>query len=259
MIRVINNSMACSLYKITKFADQLLKTSSIKDYSGAMNGLQVENSGAVKKIVAAVDAHEAVLQKAVKARADLLIVHHGLFWGQPLPLTGANFRRIELCMKNNLAVYSSHLPLDLHPTIGNNAIIAKKLGIKKPKPFYEYAGESIGKMGELRVSRDALVSKVEFLTGHAVRLIAGGPSRVKRIGIVSGGGGDLAPAIKAGVDTYITGEGAHHTFGQALEYGINLIYAGHYATEVFGVQALAKTISQKFNIPSSFLDLPSGL
>ncbi|MFZ5806566.1 MAG: Nif3-like dinuclear metal center hexameric protein [Verrucomicrobiota bacterium] len=251
--------MSASLLKIASFADRLLNISKIHDYPDAYNGLQVENNGTVKKIAAATDAHEAVLRKAVQAGADLLVTHHGMFWGKPLPLTGANFRKIQWCVKNNLAVYSAHLPLDMHPMIGNNAILAKKLSLKKTKPFFESHGNLIGRMGELRMHRDDLVRRIESVTGHRARLIAGGPGKTRRVGIVSGGAGELEPALEVGLDTYITGEGAHHTFGQAIEYGINLIYAGHYATETFGIQALAQTLSKKFRVPWTFMDVPSGI
>jgi dinuclear metal center YbgI/SA1388 family protein len=248
------------LSKIVSDLDTSLRHSEIKDFPGAYNGLQLENNGRVTKIGAAVDSHEKVLLEAIRQNVDLLIVHHGLWWKDPRPLTGPAYRKISKALEANLAVYSSHLPLDLHPKLGNNALLAKRLGFKKTTPFLQDFGQSIGLSTKLRIDRNVLAQKVEKEVGFPVRLIPGGPKITAHVGLVTGGAGnEIAQAQKAGMDTFITGEGSHWTYGTAMEMGINLIYAGHYATETFGVQAVARHLSQKYKVPWVWIDHPSGL
>jgi dinuclear metal center YbgI/SA1388 family protein len=227
----------------------------VKDYPNAHNGLQLENGGEVTRVVCAVDACEAVVDAACEARADLLIVHHGMFWHGAQRIEGAAYRKLKKAMDAGLAIYSSHLPLDLHSRLGNNALLAKALGIKKTQPFLE-----IGVRANGNWTRDALVDLVEQAVQTPVHVAPGGPERVKKIGIVTGGaGGEVAKAAAAGVDTLLTGEGSHWTFAAAEELGVNLIYAGHYATETFGVKALGAELQRKFKLPWAFIDHPSGL
>lgn len=247
-----------NLNSLVQALDKELKTDLIKDYPGALNGLQVANKGRVTKVAAAVDANESVIQMAIKAGADLLIVHHGLFWGGKQPITGVLYRKIALCIEHNLAIYSSHLPLDAHPTLGNNILLARALGFKKTQPAFEAFGTPIGRQVKTKISRDLLVERLTNVVHGRVHLVAGGRHHVENVGIVTGAG-DVNQAIKEGVDTFITGEIPHHAFGLALEYGINLMAAGHYATETFGVKALAKWMEKKFHLPWEFIDLPSGI
>jgi dinuclear metal center YbgI/SA1388 family protein len=248
------------LAAIVKHCDQTLRTQEIGDYDGAANGLQVENSGGVTKIAAAVDASIATIKLAIAARADLLIVHHGLFWSPRQPWTGKNYELLKLCVENNLAIYSSHLPLDAHPKLGNNAQLAAALGLKNLKPFFESHGQKIGFQSRQKISRNELAKKLERATGAKPKLIPGGKEICERIGIVTGGaGGELKIATSEGADTFITGEGPHWTFALAEELGLNVFYAGHYATETFGVKALATELSKKFKLPWEFLDHPTGL
>ncbi|MFH1067425.1 MAG: Nif3-like dinuclear metal center hexameric protein [bacterium] len=248
-----------SLFEIISCADKELNTTAFEDWSAAMNGLQVENNGQVMRIAAAVDANEMTLRRATEQGADLLIVHHGLFWRRPLPLVGAAFRRVQWCMKNNLAVYSSHLPLDAHPSLGNNALLARALELKNAKPFLEVKGNLIGRWAKADLPRDVFVKRVKKATQSSAKVIEGGPSRVRRIGVVSGGAGDLEEAVALGLDTVVTGEGKHDSFSWAHENGVNLIYAGHYATETFGVKALAAFLARRFKLPWKFVDCPSGM
>ncbi|MES2309190.1 MAG: Nif3-like dinuclear metal center hexameric protein [Verrucomicrobiota bacterium] len=249
-----------SLSKLTTYLDRELRHSEIQDYPGAYNGLQLENNGKVSKIAAAVDSHAEVLKSAAALGADFLLVHHGLWWNDPRPVTGISYQKISQAIQSNLAVYGSHLPLDLHPRWGNNAVLAQKLGFKKTKPFLEMKGNAIGVSTETSLSRSILHQKLEKVLGNKVHLIAGGPAQIRRIGIVSGGAGnDLEKAKAEGLDTFITGEGSHWTYGSALELSINLFYGGHYATEVFGVQTVAKHLSHKFKVPWVWIDSPSGL
>jgi dinuclear metal center YbgI/SA1388 family protein len=249
-----------SLAGIVKHCDTILRTSAIGDYDGAVNGLQVENSGIITRIAATVDASLATVKLAVAAKADLLIVHHGLFWSKSCPWTGRKYELLRVLMENNLAVYSSHLPLDLHPKLGNNVQLAAAMGLKHLQPFFESHGQKIGLQARRKISRTDLAKKLERATGAKPKLIPGGKEICERIGIVTGGaGGDLAQAAAAGVDTFITGEGPHWTYALAEELGINVFYAGHYATETFGVQALAAELSKKFRLPQVFLNHPTGL
>ncbi len=245
---------------IVAHCDKILRTNEIGDYDGAANGLQVENSGAVTKIAAAVDASLATVKLAVDAKADLLIVHHGLFWSPRQPWTGKNYELMQLLIKNNIAVYSSHLPLDAHPKLGNNTQLCAALGLKNLKPFFASHGQTISFKSQARISRDELAAKLERATGVKPKLIPGGKSICENIGIVTGGaGGELKIAAAEGVDTFITGEGPHWTYALAEELGLNVFYGGHYATETFGVKALAAELSKKFKLPWEFLDHPTGL
>ena len=249
-----------SLKTIVAHCDKILRTHEIGDYDGAANGLQVENSGAVTKIAASVDASLATIKLAIATKADLLIVHHGLFWSSRQPWTGKNYELLKLLPENNLAIYSSHLPLDAHPKLGNNAQLCAALGLKNLKPFFLTHGQTIGFKSQTKISRADLAEKLERVTGAKPKIIPGGKNICEKIGIVTGGAGaELKLAASEGVDTFITGEGPHWTFALAEELGINVFYGGHYATETFGVKALAAELSKKFKVPWEFLDYPTGL
>jgi dinuclear metal center YbgI/SA1388 family protein len=249
-----------SLAAIVRHCDTLLRTRQTGDYDGAVNGLQMENSGTVTRLAATVDASLATVQLAIAAHADLLLVHHGLFWSETQPWTGKKYELLRLLVENNLAVYSSHLPLDAHPRLGNNAQLAAALGLKKRTPFYATHGQTIGFQSHAKIPRTELAEKLERVLGAKPLVIPGGPAVCQRIGIVSGGAGDgLKLAAAAGVDTFISGEGPHWTYALAEELGVNVFYGGHYATETFGVKALAAELARKFRLPWTFLDHPTGL
>ena len=249
-----------SLAAIVKHCDQILRTHDIGDYDGAANGLQMENSGTVMRIAATVDASLATVKLAIAAKADLLIVHHGLFWSPSHPWTGKRHELLRLLIENNLAVYSSHLPLDAHPKLGNNVQLCAALGLKNLKPFFTSHGQTIGFKSAAKISRTELAKKLAHATGVKPRIIPGGNEICKCIGVVTGGaGGDLKLAAAEGVDTFITGEGPHWTYALAEELGLNVFYGGHYATETFGVKALAAKLSKQFKLPWQFLDHPTGL
>ena len=249
-----------SLTRIVRYCDDLLRTGKIGDYDGAVNGLQAENDGTVSRVAAAVDASIATVKLAIRAKADLLIVHHGLFWGPSHPWTGAKYTLLQLLLSNNLAVYSSHLPLDAHPKLGNNALLCAALGFKRLKPFFFSHGQFIGFKTQSKVSRAELSMRLAHAVGAKPGVIPGGPKICRRIGVVTGGAGaDLKLAACEGVDTFITGEGPHWTYAMAEELGLNVFYGGHYATETFGVKALAQHLSRKFGLLFSFIDYPTGL
>jgi dinuclear metal center YbgI/SA1388 family protein len=249
-----------SLSAIVKHCDRILRTHETGDYDGAVNGLQVANSGVVTRIAATVDASLATVKLALAAKADLLIVHHGLFWSPSHPWTGRKYELLQLLIKNNLAVYSSHLPLDAHPKLGNNAQLCAALGLKNLKPFFASRGQAIGFKSPTNISRNELAKRLEQATGAQPKVIPGGKAICRTIGVVTGGaGGDLKLAASEGVDTFITGEGPHWTYALAEELGLNVFYGGHYATETFGVKALAAELSKKFSVPWKFLDHPTGL
>jgi dinuclear metal center YbgI/SA1388 family protein len=249
-----------SLAAIAGYCDRILHTEKIGDYDGAVNGLQAGNAGTVTRIAAAVDASLATVKLAIAAKADLLIVHHGLFWSPAHPWTGKKYELLRLLVENNMAVYSSHLPLDAHPRLGNNAQLCAALGLKSLRPFYVTHGQPIGFQSRATIYRAELAAKLARATGAKPRTIPGGPEICRRIGVVTGGAGDgLKLAADEGVDTFITGEGPHWTYALAEELGVNVLYGGHYATETFGVKALAAHLAGKFRMPWVFLDHPTGL
>jgi dinuclear metal center YbgI/SA1388 family protein len=249
-----------SLNTVVKHCDQSLRTKKIGDYDGAANGLQVENRGTVGRIAATVDASLATVRLAIAAKADLLIVHHGLFWSPSHPWTDKKYELFRLLVENNLAVYSSHLPLDAHPKLGNNAQLCAALGLRHLKPFFLTHGQTIGFKTQTKISRAELATRLARATGAKPRIIPGGKNICRKIGVVTGGAGaDLKLAADEGVDTFITGEGPHWTYAVAEELGMNVFYGGHYATETFGVKALASHLSKKFRLPWTFINYPTGL
>lgn len=248
------------LADLVTYLDQYLQVATVADSPEALNGLQVENGGRVRRLAAAVDACEATIAMAAAEQADLLLVHHGLFWSGLAPLTGPAYRRIAGLVRSDVAVYSSHLPLDRHPDVGNAPVLARQLGVTVRGDFGTYRGQTVGVWGELDVSRDELAQRIARVTGQAPRILGFGPDRARRIGIVTGaGGGEIHQAAEASLDTYLTGEGPHWSYFDAEELHINVIYAGHYATETMGVKALAEHLSAKFDLPWVFLDHPTGL
>jgi dinuclear metal center YbgI/SA1388 family protein len=257
--------MTVALAEVSRYLDGYLRIADVPDEAGAVNGLQVENRGEIGSIVAAVDASQATIdgvahEAALATHPPLLLVHHGLFWDGNQPVVGRRYRRIRALLEHDVAVYSAHIPLDIHPEVGNNAVLARDLGLSAPSAFDLYKGVPLGVAGELVLPREELVRRLEQRLGSPARLIAGGPEVTRRVGIITGGaGGRISAAAAAGCDTFITGEGAHYTYFDAMELGVNVVYAGHYATETVGVQALAAHLSARFDLPWVFHDHPTGL
>lgn len=256
--------------ELAAYLDEYLKIREIPDEPNAVNGLQVENRGRITRIVAAVDASERTIAGAADPKAGagaaLLLVHHGLFWDGNVAVSGRRYRRLRALLDADSALYSAHIPLDVHPEVGNNVVLAERLGMTVEGWFGGYRGIELGVWGRAPhglVQREALAAELSRVlegAGGAIRLIAGGPERIGRIGIITGGAGNMIAAARdAGLDTFITGEGAHHTYFDATEGGVNVFYAGHYATETLGVQALASHLADRFDLPWEFHDHPTGL
>jgi len=248
------------LSAIVNYCDRILRVKEVQDNERAVNGLQMENRGRITRIAATVDASLATVKLAIAARADLLIVHHGLFWSTRQPWTGKNHELLRLLVENDLAVYSSHLPLDFHPRLGNNVLLCAALGLKNPRPFLLMGGQHYGLQSRTGLSRSVLTARLQRATGGKPLVIRSGPEVCRRIGVITGGAGEfLQNAAREGMDTFVTGEGPHWTYALAEEAGVNVLYGGHYATETFGVKALASHLSKKFGLPWQFLDHPTGL
>ena len=248
-----------ALSTLTTYLAQYLDLARVVDYPQAYNGLQLENRGQVGRIAAAVDACEAVFLEAAGRGADFLLVHHGLYWNSAL-LVGGMYRKVRCAIEHNIALYSVHLPLDLHPEVGNNVVLARALGLERLEPFLPLKGQPAGLVGETGMRRAELLRRLEEVLGGKVHLCAGGPEQVRRVGVVTGAAGsEVARAAAEGVDTFVTGEGPHWSYTLAEELGVNLFYGGHYATETFGVKALAEHLSARFGLPWEFIDHPTGL
>lgn len=249
-----------SLAEVVAFLDAELKTATIDDYPGAVNGLQLANKGVIGRVVAAVDASLPVVEKAAEGGPGLLIVHHGMFWQGVQPVTGAFYRKLKISMEAGLAIYSSHLPLDVHPRWGNNRLLCDAIGLSDVEPFFERKGGTLGLRGSWRGLRDALVQAVKTSVDGPVHVCGSGPDCNLKVGLITGGAGsEVAKVAASGVDTFVTGEGPHWSYPLAEELGMNLLFAGHYATETFGVKAVSRLISGEFGLPWSFLDHPTGL
>lgn len=245
------------LQTLIEFCDEATRRQKVPDFPGAHNGLQLTNSGVVTKVAAAVDAALPSFEKAVEAGADLLIVHHGLFWNPLSSMTGAAYRKFKFAMDHNLAVYSSHLPLDAHPEIGNNRLLAQALGLLPVDWFLPHEGVPIALVAKAPSSRSELTDRLKARFPDTFTAIEFGSASPERVAILTGSGRSALPYLKAaGTDTLITGELRQEHFTVAAEEGLNLYPCGHYATETFGVDALGRAVSAKFQIPYSFVDLP---
>jgi dinuclear metal center YbgI/SA1388 family protein len=251
-----NNRRMAKLEAIVAYTNRYLKVADVEDYPGAQNGLQVENSGNVKRVLAAVDAGLPVIRKAAAAGSgSLLVVHHGLFWSGVQRVTGVFREKLDIMRRADLALYAAHLPLDAHAVVGNNVLLAKALGLRGRKTFLGF-----GRAGVFSGSRTELVRRLMKTTGRVPEVCAAGPARPRQVGVITGGAGDMVEkAAAAGVDTLVTGEGPQWSWVRAEELGINVIYGGHYATETSGVQALAAHLAKKFRLTWKFVDHPVPL
>ncbi len=264
--------MTAGLQNIVALLESELGSSGIPDYPNALNGLQLENrSGEISRVITAVDASLPVLRKAAAHAGEtgashrdggtLLLVHHGLFWQGLQAHTGAAYEKLRLAHEADLAIYSSHIPLDVHPSHGNNACLARAIGLENPAPFFAWKGIDLGLAGAFSGGVKDLRERLARAVNGDVHLCPGGKSdAVGKVGIITGGAGsEVAAVAEAGIETFITGEGPHWSFPLAEELGINVLYAGHYATETFGVRALGSELEKRLSLEHHFIDHPTGL
>lgn len=248
-----------SLTDLVTYCDQRTRRDAFQDAPGACNGLQVANDGRVSRIGAAVDAGLFPFQAAVAAGVDFLIVHHGMYWHAPEPLTGAAHARVAALVRGNCALYSNHLPLDAHPEIGNNALLARQLGLTARRGFMPNPGGDIGLIAAHDGPRARLRAKLESLYARVIAIEYGSEAPAE-VAFCSGSGNSAVGALgAAGVDTLVTGELREEHFNRAQEEGLNLYLCGHYATEVHAVQALAAELGAKFGLPWSFIPTDNPL
>ena len=245
--------------ELVRWLDDYLRIRAFPDKSN--NGLQVEGREEIRRVAVAVDSSLRTIEEAVDAGADILITHHGLFWSQPLMLTGPHRRRVQALLEGGVSLYTAHLPLDAHPEVGNNAVMALALGLENTAPFGEVAGHFIGVRGELPLPMPLqdFADRIQKLTGEICLVHGGGPGEVRRVGIISGAASEEIPAAaRAGLDTFLTGEPKHATFADPFEYGVNAVYAGHYEPETFGGPALATKLEDTFGQRWHFGHVPTG-
>lgn len=248
------------LADIVSLLDGTLRCSEIADAPQAQNGLQLENGGSVRRVAVAVDGTQRTVEAAIATGADLLVLHHGLFWSGLRPVTGWWKRKLETALRADLAVYAAHLPLDMHVELGNNACIARLLGLEDVVPEVNYHGVKIGCAGSYGGTASELKRDCERLFGGPVTgILAGDPSApVGRMAVCSGGAADAVYDLHAqGYGTYLTGESCHWAIGAAEDMGMNLLLGGHYATETFGVKSLGSLLEERFGLPWVFIDHPT--
>lgn len=255
-----------SLASIADFLDETLDVANVPDYPNAVNGVQLANVGEIERVATAVDFSSEAIDGAIGAGARLLVVHHGMFWSGVQPISGRVHQRLLALITHDVAVYAAHLPLDVHPSLGNNALLARQLGLEPTGGFARYQTIEVGLSGASDIPTQTLVDRASaFAAGYRGTLVVTpfDPDRVtKRWGICTGAGADsstLREASQRGLDTLIVGEGPHHTAVEARELGLVVLYAGHYATETLGVQALGAAIGAQFGLTSTFIDVPTGL
>lgn len=247
------------IIQISHYLDQLLDIHNIKDASRAVNGLQVESTGDIKKVGLAVDACQATIDMAIEQDCDMMFVHHGLFWGGLQPVRGAHYKKLARMVEANLGLYSAHIPLDVHPVLGNNRQLADVIGLDTLQEFALNDGQYIGLRGTIAPKTGHELGGMLSEALHTnVRVIGDGV--IRSVGLVTGGAGKLlGEAIREGLDCFITGEGDAYQFHDAMENGCILMFAGHYATETGGVKAVGRHLEEQFGLETTFLDYPTGL
>ena len=255
-----------ALAPIAEFLDALLDVANVPDYPNAVNGVQLANVGEIERVATAVDFSSEAIEGTIAAGARLLLVHHGMFWSGVQPITARAHQRLWTLVTHDVAVYAAHLPLDIHPSLGNNALLAGRLGLEPSGGFARYQTIDVGLSGVSEVPTQTLADRARALAeeyrGTMVTTPFAPERLTRRWGICTGAGADsstIREAARRGLDTLIVGEGPHHTAVEARELGIVLMYAGHYATETLGVRALGETLATRFGLTSTFIDAPTGL
>lgn len=244
---------------INQFFSELLLSSPVPDFG--YNGMQVENRGEIKKIAFAVDVCEETIAQAARLNCNLLVVHHGLFWGKDLPVTGNHYRRLKALIENNIGLLAYHLPLDGHPEVGNNAQILKKLSAADFKPCGFHKGFHVGYIGTLPqpTTVDSIAKNLN-VPDNSLKILPFGKDKVTKVGVLSGGGGHyFQEFVDAGAELFITGDSEHILYHPAEEQHVNVLFAGHYHTEIWGVQALQRLVSEKIYVETEFISVPTGL
>jgi dinuclear metal center YbgI/SA1388 family protein len=251
-----------TLGELDRFFRSLLDIDGFAPMDSSLNGIQVDNEGGIGKIAFAVDASLETFKRAASAGAGLLFVHHGLFWESPLRISGGLRERIKFLLDHNLALYAVHLPLDQHPSLGNNAVLAELLGIETPEPFGLYHGRKIGYKGMLKepLTIDKAAERISFMNRPPLGVYPFGKKENQSCAVVSGGAaGEARQAVEEGVDLYVTGENSHSVYHECLEGGLNMISGGHYSTEVWGVRRMMEQSAAQLQIDVEFIDVPTGL
>lgn len=245
------------LSQLTEYLDDYLNIAACPDVPVALNGLQVEGTRDVNNVATATDACTATIREAIDRDADLMIVHHGLFWGGLQPFTGTRMRPFKALIENGVALYSAHVPLDIHPEVGNNAVLLRQLGFEPTGQFGDDEDLEIGLSVDVDIRRHDLIGRVQSVLGDHVIAIGKGPDRIQKLGLITGGAGKyIHEAHERGFDAFITGEAKHPEAVAAEEYGVNMVLGGHYATETFGPHALGEHLSERFNLAHTFIDHP---
>lgn len=250
------------LDEIVAWLDELLEPQAFADF--CPNGLQVPGPEEIGQVVTGVSAGMELFEQAAGSGADLVLVHHGLFWGSgPQALDRVTFRRLELLIEKQMALAAYHLPLDAHPEAGNNALLAERLGAASTVPFALHEGRPIGTIARFAkaIGRDELVERTTAAVGGRQPLVfPDGPEAVEQVGIVTGAGASYLPdAVAAGLDAFVTGEPAERVMNESREAGITFIAAGHYATETFGVRMLGELLADRFGVGHRFIDVPNPI
>jgi dinuclear metal center YbgI/SA1388 family protein len=255
-----------ALEQLASFLDTTLNIAAIPDYPNAVNGVQLANIGDIQHVATAVDFSTETVAGAIDIGARLLLVHHGMFWSGVQPLTAHRHKRLWMLVTHDVAVYSAHLPLDVHAELGNNVLLAARLGLQPAGGFASYQSIDVGVSGDSNLPTRVLAERAGALAAEFRGTLVATPFAADRMtrrwGICSGAGADsstLREAAHRGLDTIVVGEGPHHTAIEARELGIVVLYAGHYATETLGVRALGERLAGTFGLTATFIDAPSGL
>lgn len=252
-----------NLQELDSYFRELLPLGDLASTDASLNGIQVEcSSKAIAHVAFAVDACMASFERAAESGADVLFVHHGLFWGRPVAVTRSHYRRLKYLLEHDIALYAVHLPLDLHPEFGNNAGIAVALSLGQIEPFGLYRGVKIGLKGVLPepLTVDGVLEKMGIDREECRALLPFGPEQSRTVGIISGGAVlDVEQAIDEGLDLYVTGDALHQVYHTCLEERINLVCGGHYQTEVWGARLVAEKLAADVGLKTSFIDAPTGL